>query len=298
MKPRAKTVLSLDLGGTKIRTGLVGASLKVRDVREVATPRSGADGVLNALVQIVRSYPRAAYQRVAIGFAGLVTWPDGVVLTAPSLHGVNDVPLRRLLEQVLRVPITVENDATLWAYGEALRGAGRKHRVVVAITLGTGVGGGLIVDRKIFRGKDNVMEFGHMIIGGKSRDEHGGLGHLEGYVGGRAMEVKYRRLAHKRLTAREIGQAARRGDRLAKRLIAEAGTALALGLTNLIHLINPDMIVIGGSIVKLPNLLKITRSEVAAHVLHPRLLRTAIVRARLGPNAPLIGGALLARIRD
>jgi len=294
MKRRPTFVLAIDLGGTKIRSGLIGDDFLVRDVRTTRTPTGTDAEILNALLDVIYTYDRRDFFAVGIGFAGLTSWPDGTVKTAPSLPGVAGMPLRRLLSRTLRKPVFVDNDATLWTYGEAIHGAGRGRRVVAGLILGTGVGGGLVVDGKIFRGKDNATEFGHMIVGGSASDRHGGRGHLEAHIGGWALGRLYTRTRRSSRQAHDLGREARRGSRAARRIVSQAADGLALGLANLITIINPDVVIVGGSVSRLPGLMNRARQELKKLLVHQSLM-TPIVRARLGPDAPLIGAAALVR---
>lgn len=294
---RAKNVLAVDLGGTKIRTGLVDARGRVHDIRQVPTrDRRFENRTLPALIEAISAYPRAAYSLIGIGFAGLTTWPEGVVVVAPSIPGLRRTPLRRSIERRFRTPTVVDNDATLWTLGEALRGAGRGHQIVAGLTLGTGVGGGIVVNGRVLRGRHNTTEFGHMTIDRSGPiDQHGGRGHLESYAGGWAIERAYRRRTGRRLGGPDISRAARLGRRPARAVVAEAAELLAVGLANLIHVFDPDIIVVGGSVTRLSGLMAAGRRRIGHYLVHPMLSDTPIVSAALGDDAPLVGAALLAR---
>lgn len=294
MNRLSRPVLAVDLGGTYIRTGIVGTDFRVRHRQRVSTPSGGSDKLLNGLLELIYRYDRQLYRAVSIGFAGLVSWPDGRVITAPSLPAVTNLPLRRYLQGILRRPVTVDNDATLWTLGEASRGAGRGHRIVAGLTLGTGVGGGLVVDGHVFRGKNNVSEFGHMTVrDGGPADQHGGRGHLESYVGGWSIGRAYTRATGQRLSAADV---AKRRSPASRRVMANAAHALTLALANIIHLINPEIVVIGGSVAQAPGLLTAAKQALPQHLLDPTI-ETPVVAARLGEDAPLIGAAILSSTR-
>lgn len=200
------------------------------------------------------------------------------------------------MQRLLKSPTVVDNDSTLWTYGEALLGAGRRARTVLGLILGTGVGGGFVVDNKVYRGRHNATEFGHMIIRDHGmRDQHGGAGHLESYCGGWAIERQYFRASHRRLSGEGISVAARRGDRIARGVIRHAANYLAIGIANLLHLFDPDVLMLGGNIAKLHGLLPEMRRRLPDYLLHRAFSSTPVVNPRLGDDAPLIGAALLAR---
>lgn len=294
MNRLSRPVLAVDLGGTYIRTGIVGTDFRVRHRQRGSTPAGSSAELLNGLLELIYRSDRRLYRSVSIGFAGLVSWPDGRIITAPSLPAVTNLPLRRYIQGILKRPVTVDNDATLWTLGEALLGAGRGRRVVAGLTLGTGVGGGLVVDGRVFRGKDNVSEFGHMIVrDGGPADQHGGRGHLESYAGGWSIGRTYARATGRRLSAADV---AKRRNPASRRIMADAAHALALALANIIHLMNPDIVVIGGSVARAPGLLTTAKQALPQYLLHPTI-ETPVVAARLGEDAPLIGAAILSSTR-
>lgn len=212
------------------------------------------------------------------------------------MPGMKHFPLKSVVQQMLKKPTVVDNDATLWTYGEARRGAGRNKRIVAGLTLGTGVGGGLVIDGNIFRGQHNAIEFGHMtVVGNGPIDRHGGRGHLESFAGGWSIERAYRLVAGQQKSGLEISAAARRGNRLAQQIVQQAANGLALGLTNILRIIDPDIIVLGGSLIRLHNFLRLTKARLRRLIINPLYLDTPIVLSRLGDDAPLIGAALLAR---
>ncbi len=294
---RAGAVLTADVGGTKIRTAIVSANSRVRRVRVIPTPSpSQKKRVVPTLTALLRTYEPRTYGKIGIGFAGLTTWPSGRVITAPSLPGMEGFSLRSVIQRGLKKPTVVDNDATLWTYGEALLGAGRRARTVLGLILGTGVGGGFVVDGNIYRGRHNASEFGHMVVHDRGlRDQHGGAGHLEAYCGGWGIEQQYFRASHHRLSGQEISTAARRNDSLARSVIRNAANYLAIGIANLLHLFDPDVLMLGGNIAKLHGLLPEMRRRLPGYLLHRVFSSTRIVNPELGDDAPLIGAALLAR---
>ena len=226
------------------------------------------------------------------------------------MPGWRDVPLRRWLERRLRCRCVVDNDANLYALGEWRFGSGRGARLLVCVTLGTGVGSGLVFDGRLHHGSSgSAGEIGHMVIDPSGpRCGCGKHGCLEAHVGTAAiLAMGARAMRHGaeplrtcareaggRLTPALISQAARQGDAAAKRLWSEVGRSLGMGLANVVNLLNPDRVVIGGGVANAwpyfaPTLLRTVRQE--AMDVPARAVR--IARARLGEHAGIVGAAVL-----
>ncbi|MBI3319864.1 MAG: ROK family protein [Candidatus Omnitrophica bacterium] len=310
--------VGVDFGGTNIKIGRVTehgtvAGKVTLSTRDHATPLKFVDGLERA-IQRLAAQPGVTRNRlrgVGVGAPGLVDGERGAIHRLVNVPGGwRRVPLRRLLEQRLHCPCAVDNDVNVVALGEWRFGAGRGTRHSVYLTLGTGVGGGLVVNGSLVRGATgSAGEIGHMVI----RPDGppcmcGARGCLEALVGTtailrrakRAIRQGSRRLA--RLAAQHDGvlspelvcQAACAGDRAAIRLWQEIGEELGIGLSNMINLLNPERIIIGGGVAK------------AWPYFAPRLMTTIhrcafevpaaavnIVRTRLGDEAGIVGGAVL-----
>src|SRR5262249_12668304 len=233
---------------------------------------------------------------------------QGVVLKAPNLACLNGFPLAGALTAELGLPAIVENDANAAAVGERWQGAGQCRRTIVCVTLGTGVGGGIILDGKLWRGVNNsAAEIGHMCI-----DPFGGVacpcgsrGCLEVYASATAI-VRMTGEAKPRfpdsvlgqsedLTAEKIYRAGIEGDELAVEVFRRMGIYLGVGLANLINILNPQMIIIGGGVVNAWELFaKHMHQEIGARVFPDPAREVKIVPAQCGDDAGLLGAAHLA----
>ena len=310
-------VLGVDFGGTTIKVGLVDASGRVVRRRtvtslEAGTPRRFVETVSAVADALVRSVgaARSALRGVGIGAPGVVDARRGIVRALVNIHGWHDVPLARRFEQHLRRPCLIENDANLFALGEWRFGAGRGSRQLVGLTLGTGVGGGLVFDGCVYRGTSGAAgELGHMAITRSGRRcGCGRQGCLEAHIGTAAVLSYGRRAlrqgaeplgrlvreAQGRLSPALISQAARQGDRYARHIWHIVGEALGAGLANVINLLNPDRIVIGGGVSKAwslfhPSLIATVRSQ--AMKIPARAV--SIRPAQLGDRAGIVGAAVL-----
>ena len=309
--------VGVDFGGTNVKAGLVSsagrvAAARVLSSRTVSRPARFVEGLGEAVEDLARSVgtrPRGL-RGVGVGAPGPVDVERGMVHSLVNVPGWHRVPLRRLLERRLGCRCAVDNDANLFALGEFTFGAGRGAQCLVCLTLGTGLGGGLIVGGVLHRGARGAAgEAGHMVIDPDGpRCGCGVKGCLEAHVGAAALLRMGRRavrqgaeplrtLVHRargRLTPALLSQAARQGDASARRIWVEFGRFLGIGLGNLVNLLDPDRIVLGGGVAGAwplfyPTLIRTVRAQ----ALEIPARAVDVVRARLGDHAGIVGAAVL-----
>ncbi len=308
--------IGVDFGGTSIKLGAVDDQGRVRAQQALDTARSSrppafVDAVSRAIEQLgARVGVRTARLRgVGVGAPGLVDEARGLVRLLVNVPGWREVPLGSLLERRLGCPCRVDNDANLYTLGEWHAGAGARARHVVGITLGTGVGGGLIVDGRLVRGAiGSAGEIGHLMVEpGGPRCGCGARGCLEARIGTKAILRLGRRAAKRggalarllrsaggRLTPALMSEAARRGDAAAQAAWDEVGRWLGLGLASLVHLLNPGRVVIGGGIANAwPRFAPSMRREFSRRAMRAPARAARVVRARLGDRAGIVGAAVL-----
>ncbi len=308
-------LIAVDLGGTQIRAAryLAGGMQELR----VALPTGAEDGP-EAVLQRIRSAIQQVWpqnERVAaigIGAPGPVDYKRGIVRFAPNIPGFNQVPLRDKLVEAFDVPVFVGNDADVAALGEHRFGAGQGVSSMIYLTISTGVGGGIIIDNKLFTGGNGMGgEIGHMVMDVNGvRCGCGSRGCLETLASGTAIA----RMARERLeagasslirdlvegdltriTAREVNQAAQQGDPLAIEIFDLAGTYLGAAIVSLMYVINPSLFVFGGSVTQAGELLfaPMRRAiEERAPAIYRENLRLAT--AALGGDVGLWGALALA----
>jgi glucokinase len=313
--------IGIDIGGTKVAGGVVdeNGSITHRTRRDTPHRSTSPSVVENTIVESVHELlscvDRADVTAVGIGAAGFVAEDRSTVVFAPHLSWRNE-PLREALSQRIDLPITVDNDANAAAWAEATFGAARGESHVVVITLGTGIGGALIIDGAVQRGRHGIAgEFGHMqIVPGGVRCECGNRGCWEQYASGNALVREARAMIEagspvvvdllarlggdkSALTGPVITEAARDGDATARELIADIGEWLGIGLANLAAAFDPGLFVIGGGVSAADEMLIGPAREAFRRQLPGRGYRpeARIVRAVLGSDAGLIGAAELAR---
>jgi glucokinase len=303
-----RKAIGIDFGGTTIKSAVVqdGRIVAQGDTIDTQVHKGSAsliDEMLGVIAALREDHPEIA--AVGVGLPGFVDSVNGIVHELTNVAGWSEVPLRSILAERTGLPAIIENDAKAMAYGEWKYGAARNGRHVICITLGTGVGGALILDGRLFKGAQLAAgEIGHTSIDyqGKPGRYHD-PGDLEVFVGNhqiarRAMELYHaagRDVPLDRCTPRDLEQAALEGDQIALDLWDDIGIELGCALTNAIWLLNPDVIVIGGGVAKAGDLLfkpiiRTVRERTVA-LIHQNL---RIVPALLGNDAGIIGNATLA----
>jgi glucokinase len=317
-----RLAIGIDIGGTKVAGGVVDESGIIthrtrRDTPHRSTsPAVVENTIVESVEQLLRHVDREDVVAVGIGAAGFVAEDRATVVFAPHLSWRNE-PLRDALAQRIDLPITVDNDANAAAWAEASFGAAKGESHVVVITLGTGIGGALIIDGMVQRGRHGIAgEFGHMqIMPGGVRCECGNRGCWEQYASGNALVREARAMIEAgspvvadllarlggdaaALTGPFITESARDGDPTARELLADIGKWLGIGLANLASAFDPGLFVIGGGVSAADEMLIGPAREAFRRQLPGRGYRpeARIVRAVLGSDAGLIGAAELARV--
>jgi glucokinase len=321
----SKNVIGIDLGGTFVKTAVCTPEGKLicKDSRPTDADK-GLDTVLGRMVEGVdAALNEAGMSRqdalaVGMGVPGPMNWQTGVLFSPPNLPGWKDVPVADLMRERLALPVFVDNDANVAAYGEFWSGAGRGVDSMVLLTLGTGVGGGIVVMGKLLRGPDGTAaEIGHLCVMRDGRQCNcGAKGCLEAYASVTGMlrtavegieagkKTKLSELCggdHKALTGKMISDALADGDEFAAWVMNETGTWLGIGIGSLINLLNPEKVVIaGGMIAAGEPLFKPMRETAVAQSFDVPNARAEIVPAGLGADSGVIGaaGCALARVEE
>lgn len=296
-------VLGLDIGGTKLAAGVVDESGEVHSF--LVTPTRGDEGpekVVERLLDLGRQavdaagVPWAAVVGVGVGCGGPLDAARGV-LSPPHLPGWHDVPLREIAGRAYGLPVVLDNDATAAAAGEHRYGAGAGVTNMVYLTLSTGVGGGVIVDGRPYRGSDgNGAELGHVTVDWRGRICRGcgRRGCLEAYVSGTSIAERAQEAGLAYGTAEEVAAAALGGDAAAARLWDETVEALACGLTSIVNLLEPELVAIGGGVSRSgEHLLAPVRERVHTAAMTPAGKTVEIVAAALGDRVGVVGAAAI-----
>ncbi len=325
---RIRHAIGIDLGGTYTKLALVDKNGKVRCRTKLATTDyESKEALLTAIVsetRVILKEARLSFRDllgVGIGVPGLVDFERGLVYYLTNVPGWKNVPLKKILEKRLsakggsafggKVPVLVDNDVNLMALGESRFGAGQGAKDLVCITLGTGVGGGIIIDGRLYRGASSAAgEVGHMPLKeGGLKCNCGSFGCLERYVGNRYIvdEIKSKIKSGRPTKIRElvkgdlslitpeiISRAAKKNDALAIDCWRTVGRRIGITLSGVINLLNPEKIIIGGGLANAGEpLFKAIRDTVSERALPVSRSAVKIVKAKLGNDAGMIGAAAL-----
>jgi glucokinase len=307
-------VVGIDLGGTNIVVGTVAedGSELLGLVSEPTISEQGADAVLGRIVKLTRASMAAARGKeiagVGIGSPGPLDTKTGIVLLTPNL-GWTNFPLRDRLARALDLPATLDNDANCAIFGEWWRGAARGSDHVVGFTIGTGIGGGIVLGGKIYRGASDVAgEIGHMSIDSNGRRcKCGNYGCLEAYASGPAIALRaveateagqptrlpeYVNGQLDKITAQTVYQAAHDGDELAEEVVSETAKFLGAGIANMVNIFNPEIVVVFGGVTYAgERLFTPLRREVTKRAFKPAVAVCRIVAAELIGTAGVYGAA-------
>jgi glucokinase len=312
-------VLAVDLGGTKIITAVVSVGGQViAKERSLTLAGEGPSSVINRLFEAIdrllnsRSMDSSQIGSISLAVAGGIDILRGLVTSSPHLPGWHDVPLRDTVKHKYYVATYLLNDASAAALGEHHFGAGRGVNNLVLLTLGTGIGGGIIIDGKLYNGPSgSAGELGHMTVDiNGPKCVCGNIGCLETLVSGPVMageavkrinqgessslfEMVAGRIED--ITAEDISVAARAGDSLSLEIITKAAIYLGVGLVNIVNIFNPEMIILAGGVAELGDLLLDPARRVVKERAFPVSTQVVrIVAAKLGDEAAVRGGAVFA----
>lgn len=307
-------VIAADLGGTNLRAATVDAGGRIWERVKNPTPKAArADEIVQALVEAARACESQSGERgrqisaISVVVPGTVQIENGVVTKAPNVPCLDGFRLGAALESELRWPAVLENDANAAAVGEMWQGAGRGMGTIIAVTLGTGVGGGIILDGELWRGTDgSAGEIGHICVETMGVEcTCGSRGCLERYASATAI-VRMTREAQPRyphstlhraenLTAKLVYENGLEGDELALEVFRRMGLYLGVGLASLVNIFNPEMIVIGGGVAAGWELFyDHVRQHVNERAFPVPARRVQIVQAQCGDDAGLLGAAHIA----
>ena len=293
--------IGIDLGGTKIEAIALDDHGTVLVRRRAATPANDYAAVLDAIGDLVRIVERETGTRGTIGVAspGAASKKTGLIKNSNSI-GLNGKPLDRDLARHLGQEIRLENDANCFALSEAVDGAGSDARVVFGVILGTGVGGGIVINKQLVPGRNAIAgEWGHNPLPWPRHEERPGppcycgkSGCIETFLSGPALARQYRERAGRELSPDAIALAAARGDAVASDCLEIYQDRLARGLASVINVLDPDTIVLGGGVSNIAQLYDRVPALVARYAFSDRI-DTPIGRARHGDSSGVRGAAWL-----
>ena len=300
--------IGIDFGGTTVKSGVLYRSNVIEDAEPIDTQTfTEAEPLIQEIAKVIADL-RSRHPNVAaigVGMPGFVDFPTGLVHGLTNVVGWDNIPLKNRLEQLTELPVTVENDANCMAYAEWKRGSGRGLQHLVVLTLGTGVGGGLVVNNQMVRGAKFVAgELGQTSIDFAGRKgAYGNLGALEDYIGNREIAtdaVKAYAAAGITKTAEEctpasLAKASALQDEVALKIWDDVAAKLSTAIMNCCWLLNPQAIIIGGGVAKAgATLFAPLEKHLHAQLSDPFKNTLQLLPARFGNEAGIVGAATLA----
>lgn len=296
-----RLAIGVDLGGTNLRVALVTKDGEI--IRKVKEPVSG--GVIDLTIRLAKSFVNEEIAGIGLGVAGLIDRESSKVLTSPNLPAVEGVSLVNSIKEKFRVPVFIENDANAAAFGEKWIGIGKEFSSFVLFTLGTGIGGGIIHDKKLLK---VAAEIGHITIHADGEKCHcGNSGCLESYASARALlsnvisalesgrESILKGLFNGnfyKLTAEDIYRTALDGDILAREMLKDAGKNLGIGIANIINVMSPEAIVLAGGLTGAWDIyIQEAIREASRRSFKELFNKVKIIPSLLGDDAGVIGSA-------
>ena len=320
MKTTKTFAIGVDLGGTSIKTGIVDKKGKILDQVTVDSKASkGPPAVIRQINCTIRhflkKYRQSECMGIGVGSPGVVSIEEGLVKHPPNFANWGEVALSKAIRKVTNLPIFVENDANVAAIAEAKYGAGVDYKDFLFVIWGSGVGGGIILDKKIFRGAHGgAGEIGHVSI-----DYNGPLcncgnrGCIEAYIGQRYLSKRTKEILlsqpkdalpskiiefvegnMNKIDPYIISMAAEHGDHIARQILEEAGKLLGYALASILNVLDVRIVVIGGGVSAAPqHVYKAMETSLRSRILKPNKAAVRIVRAKLGNSAGMIGAASL-----
>jgi glucokinase len=284
--------LGIDIGATKtifLLVQFVGEKYKTLAAIKVATPRKEKE----ILKMVEENFKMLSVEReisaVGIGFCGPVDFEKGIAIKGPRL-GTGKIDFRAKLEKKLQVPIKVDNDVKCFLFAEKAFGKlqGKKHAVF--LTLGTGIGGGIMINEEIYRGAGNFAgEFGHMAMGEIGKEEE-----LEMVGSGTGLANIYRKITGEDMDSHEIVKLSEKKDFSALMATDTVAKNLGVALANIIQSFNPEIIILGGGLSEVGLIISKAKEYAKIKVFLPSLAKTPVVVSKLGQNAVALGAAQMA----
>jgi glucokinase len=304
MITKKRDAIGIDLGGTNLRVALVSEDGVI--VRKIKKPSS--DQVVDSVLQTIEEIRHPEIVGIGLGVAGLIDRKRRRVFTSPNLRGIEGIDFVRAIQDRFHVPVVIENDANVAALGEKTAGAGQGFDNFVLLTLGTGIGGGIIYKGKLL---NLPSEIGHMSINADAEKcPCGNNGCLENFASARAMIGRAITMIEKetesllkgcckgsiyKITPEDIYKAALEGDTLSREILRDAGRFLGVGLANIINIIGPEAIILTGGLIGAWNIYVQEAIKEASRRAFKELFEAVkIIPSSLGDDAGIVGAASLA----
>ena len=301
----AKLIISIDLGGTNLKVALLDSHYKFKDKQVLSTRRFiKKEELIAAITDSIKTIiarnglsPKDILG-VGLGLPGPIDIKRGIVHFFPNIPGWKQVNLKNILEKRLNLKVFLDNDANLMCLAEYRLGAAKGAKNAVCLTLGTGVGGGIIIEGKLYHGSSFAAgEVGHIPINENGpRCNCGSNACLESYIGNNRIESFAKKILRRKISLEDLSRLAKKQNKLARHIWSKVGERLGIGLSGVVNLLNPDTIVIGGGVAGAGEILfSKVRETLLKRAMSVQARHAKILKARLGSDAGLIGAAILVK---
>lgn len=300
-------IIGVDLGGTNLKFGLLNLNYEIKDKKILDTRKylrklRLIQVIIDSIKEIIKDnrLTKKDVLGIGLGFPGPIDYRKGIVHFLPNIPGWKNVKLKAILKKRLGMDIFMDNDANLMCLAEHKIGAAKGFRNTICLTLGTGVGGGLVIENRLYRGGAYAAgEIGHVPI-----NEYGprcncnGRACLESYVGNQRIMARAKSLFKRKISLEELSRLARDGNKKAISIWQETGRKLGLALSGVVNLLNPDCIVIGGGLSNVGGVLfKNIINTIKDRAMPVQAGHVKILKAKLGDDAGIMGAAIMVKMR-
>lgn len=290
-------ILSFDIGGSKIASGLV-KNNRIFHFQKTAWHKPlTAQKITNQIISLIKDYKLKIgnFEAITIGVAGQVNRRGEVFITRHLLAKETKIKLKVILEKKFKLPVYLDNDAHCFALGEAFFGQAKNKKIVIGLTIGSGIGGGIIFDKKIYHGQSGYpAEFGHMIINpGGEKCSCGKNGCWEAYASGYGIRNFYYEITGHKKSSFEIAKEFKQKNKSAILTIKKVAYWLAIGLANIINMLDPEIIILGGGLSRFQGLINLALKQTKKW-LAVSDYQTKILVSRRPEEITLLGASLLA----
>ena len=301
----AKYIIGIDLGGTNLKSALLDFKYKILrkevfNTQDFIKKERLIQAIVDSIHRILKykNLNKRQVLGIGLGLPGPIDVKRGLVHFFPNIAGWKEVNLKNILEKRLGLPVSLDNDANLMSLAEFRMGAAKGSRNAVCLTLGTGVGGGIIIEGRLYRGSTySAGEIGHLPI-----NEEGpqcncrGIACLETYIGNNRIIAQAKKIFPQKISLEKLSQLAKKKDGKALKIWSDVGGHLGVALVGVVNLLNPDAIVIGGGVANAGKVLFDRVKEIISRQAMPVQARQVkVFKAKLGNDAGLIGAGILVK---
>lgn len=301
----ARFIISVDLGGTNLKIALLDLDYNIRykkllDTKTFVKKEDLILAIIDSIEDVLekKQIRKTHILGVGLGLPGPIDVKEGIVHFFPNIPGWKEVNLKKILKMSLKLPIFLDNDANLMCLAEHKLGAAKGLKNVVCLTLGTGVGGGIIIEGKLYRGSTFAAgEIGHVSINEKGpKCNCGGIACLEAYIGNIRIIKEAKKIFKRGISLEELGSLAKKQNKRALNIWIKVGKRLGIALSGVVNLLNLDAIIIGGGIANVGNvLLDRVRDTIRRRAMSVQARHIRVLKAKSGNDAGLIGAAILVK---